>query len=172
MTEHALREPSLSRNPSLGSPLRFDDLLQVSGPVSLIHEDIIYTSVDAVKEATPMDGNSFGRWLQRQLDRRDWTQADFMRAGGFSRSGVSSWIRGERIPDPKYCDLIADALHVDVETVLRKAGHLPEEPADDPPELVELFGMMRRVDWNADRLAGVRSILRGYLEMDRHLKGD
>jgi transcriptional regulator with XRE-family HTH domain len=117
-----------------------------------------------------MDTPAFAEWFRKQLDRRGWSQADFARAAGLAHATVSTWYRGVRVPDPESCDRIADALHIDVETVLRMAGHLPPEPADDPPEVAELIAMLRRVHWNADRMAGLRAIVRGYLEMDRHLR--
>lgn len=118
-------------------------------------------------------GEDFGHWLQRQLDRRGWRQAELARRIPISSGAVSHWIRNERIPDPESCDRIADVLGVDVDLVLTLAGHRPAtEPIDPDDPVTELVSMIRRVQWNTDRLAGVRSILRGYLEMDRFTTSD
>lgn len=91
---------------------------------------------------------SFPGWLRRQLDRREWTQADFARRLDLSPAVVSRWITGRRIPDPRYCDLIADALGVDLDLVLFHAGHRPltdPPPPDDPR--ADLHGLVDRINW-------------------------
>lgn len=105
-----------------------------------------------------MCGNDFDTWLQRQLKRREWSQSDFARAGRFSTSTVSDWVRGNRVPDPPSCDLIADALGMDVQDVLRHAGHLPDVP-NDSEHVRELTALLRRIDWTPDRLRFVRTVL-------------
>lgn len=111
MTEHAFREPGLGSDPTLCAPLGLDDEFQTGGAVVFFHEDTLSRSVETVKYTVAVDELSFGRWLQRQLDRRQWSQADLVRAGGFSRSAVSEWVRGGRVPDPASCDLIADPVY-------------------------------------------------------------
>jgi transcriptional regulator with XRE-family HTH domain len=105
-----------------------------------------------------MNTAEFGRWLQRQLDRREWKQADFARRVSLSTGTVSHWITGKRIPDPPSCDLIADALGIDVTDVLRRAGHLPVV-SDDPEHVRELTALLRRVEWTPERLRFVRNVL-------------
>jgi transcriptional regulator with XRE-family HTH domain len=120
-----------------------------------------------------VDRDHFGTWLEHQLRRRAWSQADFVRNSGLSRSAVSAWITGTRIPDPESCDRIADALHIDVETVLRKAGHLPDvETLDEFTE--ELIGLIKRIDWTPDRVAFVRSSLQSMAQAsaDRRKRED
>jgi transcriptional regulator with XRE-family HTH domain len=105
----------------------------------------------------------FGRWLQRQLDRREWTQADFARKVNLSTGTVNHWITAKRIPDPPSCDRIADALFLDVQDVLRHAGHLSETP-DDSEHVRELIAMIRRVDWTPERLRFVSNVLRDLVD--------
>lgn len=74
---------------------------------------------------------SFGEWLLEQIERRDWTQADFARMGPFSDANVSRWINLGRVPSTKYCLQIAKALQLDEDVVLRAAGHKPI-PSNQP----------------------------------------
>lgn len=78
---------------------------------------------------------SIAAWLRRQLERREWSQADFARKLGTSTGSVSMWLNGQRIPDPESCDRIADLLRADGDYVLTLAGHRPADPVyatDDP----------------------------------------
>jgi hypothetical protein len=73
---------------------------------------------------------------------------------------VSNWYRGERVPDPASCEVIADAFNVDPDMVLIYAGHRPnveELPPDDPR--TDLIALVRRVQWNAEREALIRAQL-------------
>lgn len=91
----------------------------------------------------------FGTWLKRQLTRRDLTQSDFARAIDRSPGRVSEWIHGKRIPDPQTCDVIADALLIDLDLVLFQAGHRPLERRTDPDDpALEIHGLVDRVDWS------------------------
>lgn len=115
-----------------------------------------------------METNNFGRWLQRQLDRRELTKSDFARALDRAPARVSEWLNGDRVPSTRSCDLIADALSVDLDTVLAVAGHRPMPDvlkADDPRS--DLIAMIRRIELTPDRLATLDSTLRTFLRMDR-----
>lgn len=116
-----------------------------------------------------METNRFGDWLANQLRRRELSQADFSRTTGFGTGTISRWIANARVPDPDSCDRIADALHIDVETVLRKAGHLPEvESVDEFAE--EIMALVKRIHWTAERVAIIRGSLQGMIRMDEDQK--
>lgn len=74
----------------------------------------------------------FGEWLRQQLERRDWQQADLLRSGTFTSADVSRWINGRRRPSPASCQRLADVFRLDVDVVLRAAGHKPPLPAAPP----------------------------------------
>lgn len=95
-----------------------------------------------------MPVNDFGAWLQWQLDRREWTQSDFARKAGVSTGLVSNWIGGARRPTPASVDKIADALMLDVDEVLTRAGHRPALPTD------AIDALHARIDPYLRRLAG------------------
>ncbi len=115
-----------------------------------------------------MVSTEFGPWFKRQLRLRHWTQADFSHEFRFSAAGVSRWITGERVPAPESCERIAEAFGVDVDLVLIQAGHrhaVEQLDPDDP--VVGIIGLVKRVEWNDERLAGIRAALIVYQDIDR-----
>jgi transcriptional regulator with XRE-family HTH domain len=115
-----------------------------------------------------MVSTEFGLWFKRQLRLRRWTQADFSHEFGFSAAGVSRWITGERVPTPESCERIAEAFGVDVDLVLTQAGHRPAvQPIDPDDPVIGIIGLVKRVEWNDERLAGLRAALIVYQEIDR-----
>src|SRR5690242_15637061 len=65
---------------------------------------------------------TFGAWSQRQLERREWTQSDLSRRSGISHGRISDWVRDVRLPNPDSCDKLADALGIELDEVLARAG--------------------------------------------------
>lgn len=111
---------------------------------------------------------SLPKWLQRQMDRREWSQATFARNLGVSTGLVSNWLTGVRRPNPESCERIADVLFVDVDEVLAIAGHRPRDIDIDPDAPGEQIAVMaRRIEWTEDRYEGVRDLFTGFLERDR-----
>ena len=107
----------------------------------------------------------FADWFRKQLDRRDLSQADFARLIDMSTGTVSNWATGRRVPDPASCDLIADALGLDLDLVLWQAGHRPptkEVNPDDPK--MEIHGLVDRVPWTPANLKMARRVLRTMIE--------
>lgn len=151
MAKHRFGEPRAVCDPALSPPLVLNRRLEIGRRNKSLfsHEDILSSREDLVKHSVPMTSHDFGRWLAKQLDRRDWKQADLVERGRFSRTAVSNWINGHRLPDPKSCDLIADVLNVDRDLVLALAGHRSPEvelAPDDPATTI--ISMVRRVDWS------------------------
>jgi transcriptional regulator with XRE-family HTH domain len=108
-----------------------------------------------------MSADEFSDWFRKELRRRRWRQADFVRESGISKGTVSQWFRGTRVPEPDSCDRIAEALHIDRDVVLDKAGHrqdVEEIPVDDPRR--ELHALIDRIQWDDWTL----EIARGFLE--------
>ena len=115
-----------------------------------------------------MVSTDFGRWFKKQLRLRNWTQADFSHEFRFSAAGVSRWITGERVPAPESCERIAEAFGVDVDLVLTRAGHLHAiDPIDPDDPVIGIIGLVKRVEWNDERLAGIRAALIVYQDIDR-----
>jgi transcriptional regulator with XRE-family HTH domain len=72
------------------------------------------------------DMETFGNWLETELERRGWTQADLARASNLHRQTINRVIRQTRMrPDDDTLQAIAQALGYPVEEVYRRANRLP-----------------------------------------------
>ncbi len=91
--------------------------------------------------ATP---NRFRDWLNAQLARKGWIQADLARASGITTAQISRIMSGRRGIGRESCNAIAKALGVPPETVLRAAGLLPDEPEENEltEELIYIFNQL------------------------------
>lgn len=109
--------------------------------------------------------NTFGLWLARQIDRRELTRPQFARAINKTPARISEWITGARVPGPKSCDLIADALGIDLDLVLFQAGHRPQTQPTDPddPKLM-IYGLVNRVRWTPANVKMATRVLRTMIE--------
>jgi len=78
----------------------------------------------------------FGRWLDNEIDKRDWKQADFARVGGFKPQNVSRWIGGTVQPSYQSARAIALVLRVNEDEVLIRTGHrtAPASAATPTPQ--------------------------------------
>lgn len=80
---------------------------------------------------------SFSDWLNEQMRREQWSQADLARAAGIGPSTVYKMLNSKsKRPDPDSCLGIARALDMSPVTVFRAAKLLPAEP--EFPELDDL----------------------------------
>jgi len=119
-------------------------------------------------EANPWSSDQFSAWVRQQLRRRQWNDAELARQLDMPSGTVSRWMRGERQPSTRSCDLIADVFGVDVDLVLTLAGHRPQPGVAQPDDpRTELIAMLNRVQLTPDRLAGLEGTLRAWLEIDR-----
>lgn len=79
----------------------------------------------------------FGDWLGQQLAWREWSPADFERRSKTSKANISRWLSNDRLPDPASCQKIADALRIDLNEILMRAGHLPARSTRQRPRSFE-----------------------------------
>lgn len=102
------------------------------------------------------------------MRRREWTQADFARRLNVAPQVVSKWMLGQRLPDPHSCDLIADALSLDLDLVLWHAGHRPNLDVIDPDDpATTIISLAKRVDWSKpERFNLVEGIMRQWISVD------
>lgn len=107
-----------------------------------------------------MIAEDFGKWLKRQLHRREWSQARLAREAGVSPTAVSHWITGKKLPDAESCDKIAEAFFLSRDEVLSRAGLRPVEH-DDSETVRELIALVRRIHWTPDRVNSARGMLQG-----------
>src|SRR5687768_15256517 len=100
------------------------------------------------------DDPAFGAWLAREIKRAGMNQKEFADAAGVGTSTVSRWING-RVPDAQYCDLIADALQLDIDDVLARAGYRPREVSNRDELKRRLIVLIERADLGEGRGAGL-----------------
>lgn len=81
------------------------------------------------------DRQVFSNWLQTQLTKRDWSQADLSKRSGLHRAIISKVLLGSSTPTPETLESIARGLDVPIEQVFRAAGILP--PAPETDEMIE-----------------------------------
>lgn len=74
-----------------------------------------------------LDINNFPEWLQSELDKRSWSQAELAYSAGISRAVVNKLLNRKTFPQPDTLQAIARAFKIPVETVYRAAGLLPKE---------------------------------------------
>ena len=77
----------------------------------------------------------FSDWLEAQLHRLGWSQADFSRESGLHRAIISKIILGSSKPTPETLAAIAHGLGLPAEQVFRAAGLLP--PVNLENEILE-----------------------------------
>ena len=75
----------------------------------------------------------FNNWLLKQLQERDWTQADLARNSGLTNAAISKYING-RIPDKDAIRKLARAFSLPLNIVYQAAGLLP--PQSPESELI------------------------------------
>lgn len=84
----------------------------------------------------------FGEWLQNEINKRNWSQADLSRATGLTTSAISRLLTGERGPGPEAARAIAHALNLPEIYVFQVAGLITEKQIEEeewPPSLAELI---------------------------------
>lgn len=103
--------------------------------------------------------DNFSDWLNEELNKRGWIQADLYRRSGLSRTSISDVIAGNLAPGYKFCAAIARALDLPPEFVMRKAGLLPPEPTQNEKteRLLYLFDQLSERD--RDNLLMIASAL-------------
>lgn len=115
----------------------------------------------------------FAHWLKHQLDRREWTQADFARRVDSSTGLVSMWLAGKRTPGTESCQKIADVLNVDPDDVLTRAGHRPAtEPLRPDDPAVEVIELVKRLRGDPDFLAALRPMLEARVQTLKERRKD
>ena len=87
----------------------------------------------------------FSGWLQIEIDKREWNQADLARKTEMSRAAVSQVLSENRRPGPEFCRAVAHALDLPEEEVFRQAGLLTPKQ-EEPPNLGEWIRMFVLAD--------------------------
>ena len=71
----------------------------------------------------------FSEWLNEQMQREQWSQADLARMTGLAAATISKLLSSKsKRPNPDNCEKIAKALKISNQTVLRVAHWITTEP--------------------------------------------
>ena len=73
--------------------------------------------------------NDFGKWLAHEMGSHGWTNSGLARKAGISHARISQVLSGEK-PGCDFLTSIADGLNIPRESILRRAGILPELPTN------------------------------------------
>jgi len=87
---------------------------------------------------------NFGSWLQSELDKREWTQADLARRSGMNSALVSYLTNGTRKLGLSSAIILSKTLRVPIETILAEAGHIQQPSQNEAKEsqLLYLFRLL------------------------------
>ena len=108
----------------------------------------------------------FSRWLQGELDKRDWRQSNLAKKGRINNGLLSQIMNGLRKPGPGTLIKIADAFGIPREVVFGKFGYLPE-PTNEQERILEQIqfnarglslGQLRELDHYASWLLAQRTV--------------
>lgn len=86
----------------------------------------------------------FTDFIQSEMKKRGWSQADLARQTGMTTGGVSMLLNQTRKPSSDTLLILAQTFHMPPEKIFRKAGLLPEisEDAEGKEELDYLFNTL------------------------------
>ena len=101
--------------------------------------------------------NDFPEWLQSELDKRGWKQADLVRRSHINGGLLSQVLSGQRRPGMEFCKGIALGLGLSDIEVLRRSGLTDEKPKFGP--IVESAATMLN-DLGEEDQEEVRAIVR------------
>jgi transcriptional regulator with XRE-family HTH domain len=87
----------------------------------------------------------FVEWLQREMNKRGWSQSDCARAANLNRAVINKLLNGKCRPQPVTLTAIARAFKIPVETAYRAAGLLPpnSDMDDTSAEVMYLFNSIQ-----------------------------
>ena len=104
--------------------------------------------------------NTFGNWLEQEINERGWSQAELARKATSSRTSINNIINGRRDPGPEMCRAIANALNLPQEYIFKKAGLIDVDNGeeDTSPTLEEANELMEQLpeEYQQQALALIR----------------
>lgn len=115
----------------------------------------------------------FVTWLGIEIEKRGWSYSETARQCGISQSIISKVMSYTSTPGLDFCVGIAKAFGIPVESVLRKAGLLPDSPEDlDDMTLREMYDLMRGLTPHERRNVLEYTRLRYRLQQEDQSTGD
>jgi len=87
----------------------------------------------------------FGRRLQAAMLDRGWNQSELARRAGLGRDSVSTYVRGQVLPEPKSLKALAEALGVNPHDLFPNAAMAAMEAETPALEIRQAHGHTDRV---------------------------
>ena len=92
-----------------------------------------------------MTKENFIDWLRKEIQNRNWSQAEFARQSKLSPAQITRLLNGERGVGESALNAIARAFKLPADLVFEKAGKLPAK-SDLSPKKREFLHMLEQVD--------------------------
>jgi transcriptional regulator with XRE-family HTH domain len=113
----------------------------------------------------------FTEWLQKEMDKRGWSQSDSARACDLNRAVINKLLNGKCKPQPATLMAIARGFKIPIETVYRAAGLLP--PSSDGDEImlevIHIFKSLQSPQRKATAIMLLKALV---AEEENQLRGD
>lgn len=110
-------------------------------------------------------GSEFGVYLKQRMSELDTNAYQVAKATGLQPGTISHWVNGRRLPSPESCAILAEALALDVDDLLTRAGHRPRFRTDENPARAEIHKMVDQLP--EDEIELMRSLIRWRLSEAR-----
>ena len=104
---------------------------------------------------------SFSEWLQKEMNKRGWSQSDLARAADLNRAVINKLLNGKSHPQPSTLEAISRALKIPVESTYRAAGLLPSN-SDTDETLEEAIYVLKNIH-SAQRKATAVNLLKALI---------
>ena len=110
----------------------------------------------------------FSEWLQIEMDKRGWSQADCARAASLNRAVVNKLLNGKSRPQPTTLMALARAFKIPIETAYRAGGLLPPNP-DSDDSMQELLYILKSIQ-SPQRRATALTLLKALITEEENEK--
>jgi len=78
----------------------------------------------------------FSDWLLSELKMREWSQADLSRKSGIASPHITRVLKRQQNPGNVFCEGIARAFDIPIESVMRQANILPPSSDNNDPWVI------------------------------------
>ena len=113
---------------------------------------------------------SFSEWLQKEMNKRGWSQSDLARAADLNRAVINKLLNGKSHPQPATLEAISRALKIPVESTYRAAGLLPAN-SDTDETLEEAIYVLKNIH-SAQRKATAVNLLKALIAEEENEQRD
>jgi len=113
--------------------------------------------------------DTLSEFMQSEMKKRGWSQADLSRRSGLTTGGVSMLIGHTRKPNPDSLNALAKAFACPPEHLFRLAGLLPSEP-EESTRVKDIICMLSQLP--EEKVQMVYEIVTGFVYMSTRDSAD